>query len=180
MSPLLFILVVDVLAKIIGKGTELGFIQRVRDFPIAYGIGCLQYAYDTLLVVPADHRSILNLKVFMHGFQLLSGLQINLAKSGLYRLGNSSDHQIAMATSIFQCDERRNPLMYLGIPLRHKSPTHDDWMPLIGRIDKRLGGWKGNCLSGGGRLVLVTRFLTSMPLHFISFFTMYMWVMEDR
>lgn len=52
LSPLPFILRVDVLAKILQRATHAGFIQRVRNFDTTPNFSCLQYADDTLLIAP--------------------------------------------------------------------------------------------------------------------------------
>ena len=40
---------------------------------------------------------------------------------------------------------------------------------MLAEIDKRLAGWKGNTLCGGGRLILVNVVLSSMPLYMMTF-----------
>lgn len=49
LSPYLFILGVDVFAKILSKGINNGFINRVGNFPPEFSIPCQQYADDTFL-----------------------------------------------------------------------------------------------------------------------------------
>ncbi|KAK1285493.1 hypothetical protein QJS10_CPB20g00703 [Acorus calamus] len=45
-----------------------------------------------------------------------------------------------------------------------------EWEPLVERFRRRLTGWKGQCLSYGGRVTLIHAVLSSLPLFFLSVF----------
>lgn len=70
---------------------------------------------------------------------------------------------------IVNCHKGSFPLVCLGIPRRLTKLLHDDWQPLLDKIDRRLGGWKGSRLSRGGKFILVNSVLTPMPFYLISF-----------
>ena len=59
----------------------------------------------------------------------------------------------------------------LGMPLgaSHKSPTI--WNPILKKIECKLVGWKKLYLSKGGRLTLLKSMLFSLPIYFLSLFT---------
>lgn len=58
LSPFLLVIGIDVLARILNRAVNNGFIQRVGGFPNNVHISCLQYADDTLLLAPTDTRSL--------------------------------------------------------------------------------------------------------------------------
>lgn len=65
LSPFLFVLGIDFLARDMHKAVDNGFIQRVGNFPIDTHFSCLQYADDTLLLSPTDERSLRNIKTLL-------------------------------------------------------------------------------------------------------------------
>ena len=70
-----------------GKG-HMG--RECRDGIICYKcskIPCLQYANNTIILLPPDFTSIKRVKILIYTFELLSGLSINFQKSSIYLLG---------------------------------------------------------------------------------------------
>ena len=45
------------------------------------------------------------------------------------------------------------------------------WDPVVERFRKKLAGWKSKLLSRGGRLTLLKSSLWSLPIYFMSLFT---------
>jgi hypothetical protein len=141
-----------------------GFIHRPidtydPDFPI------IQYADDTLLIVPADRVQLLALKEVLHKFSLSTGLKINYSKSQMVPI-NIPDDLISELASDFGCQIGSMPFTYLGLPLGTTKPHIIDLMPLACRLERRLAS--SSCfLSQGARLQLINSALASMPLHFL-------------
>ena len=83
LSPLLFVLAADLLQSIVNKAWLMGVLTHPisnnfgGDFPI------LQYADDTLLVLPGNARTLFNLKGLLRSFSDSCGLHVNLSKSFL-------------------------------------------------------------------------------------------------
>jgi hypothetical protein len=71
LSPVLFDLVVDVLAILINRASEL----------VEGGVVMLQYADDTIFLSEDDTESAINLKVILIIFGHMSSLKINFLKS---------------------------------------------------------------------------------------------------
>lgn len=77
LSPLLFVLVADLLQSALNKSLTDGDIQRpitpgtILDFPV------IQYADDTLIIMPANPDQLTKLKDILHQFQQSTGLKVN-------------------------------------------------------------------------------------------------------
>lgn len=77
LSPLLFVLVADLLQSVINKAKSQGLLKLpiplgyTSDFPI------IQYADDTLLVMEACSRQLVTLKALLHTFGESTGLKVN-------------------------------------------------------------------------------------------------------
>jgi hypothetical protein len=91
LSPLLFVLVADFLQTIVNKAMRDGFLTRplpltsLLDFPI------IQYADDTLLILPADEVQLLFLKDLLIDFGNATRLRVNYDKSNLIPINISED-----------------------------------------------------------------------------------------
>nr|CAD1830240.1 unnamed protein product [Ananas comosus var. bracteatus] len=152
LSPLLFILCVDVLFRMFQRATSSDLLQDP-------GIGevrvqALQFADDLLIFLDGSPRAAAATKLILDDFAACSGLRINYDKSSLTPI-NLSEAQATSLASSFGCTVKAFPICYLGLPLSPTRLTRSDYMPLIEKIDNRLAGWKGLNLSRGGRLVLL-------------------------
>ncbi|KAM7513904.1 hypothetical protein LguiA_003487 [Lonicera macranthoides] len=68
------------------------------------------------------------------------------------------------------CEIENWPLKYLGLPLGGNPNSLEFWNPVLEKVKKKLDGWKGGCLSRGGRLILIESVLASLPTYFLSIF----------
>jgi hypothetical protein len=91
LSPLLFVLASDLLQSIINKAWLMGVLTHPildnfgADFPI------LQYADDTLLVLPDNARTLFNLKGLLRTFYDSCGLHVNFSKSFLVPINMTNE-----------------------------------------------------------------------------------------
>jgi hypothetical protein len=130
-----------------------------KEFPI------LQYADDTLLVLPADIDQVMALKKMLNEFASSTGLRLNFHKSSMVSI-NVSDDVMNSLSSAFGCQVAAMPFTYLGFPLDTARPHMQDLMPLVFRMDRRLTSIS-HFLSQGARLQLVDSALASMPIYFL-------------
>jgi hypothetical protein len=129
------------------------------DFPI------VQYADDTLLIMPADETQILAMKEVLHKFSVFTGLKINFAKSSMVPINVPQDLFEVLADS-FGCQIGRMPFTYLGLCLGTTRRTISDLSPLVCRLERKLTAIS-SFLSQGARLQLIDSALALMPLHFL-------------
>jgi hypothetical protein len=129
------------------------------DFPI------VQYADDTLLILPTDLDHVLALKEVLHKFSLSTGLKVNYAKSSMVPV-NVDDHTLNTLASAFGCQKAALPFTYLGLPLGTSKPKIQDLTPIVTRLERKLTSI--SCfLSQGARLQLVDSALSSMSTFFL-------------
>ena len=93
MSPILFNIVVDMLAILIARAKEVGKIEGVIPHLVQDGLSILQYADDTVIFLGHDVDKALNLKLILSTFEQLSGLKINFHKSEIFCFGRAKEHQ---------------------------------------------------------------------------------------
>ena len=168
LSPILFNIVVDMLAILIERAKENQQFKGVVPHLIDDGLSILQYADDTILFMEHNLEQAKNLKLLLCAFEQLSGLKINFHKSELFCFGEAQAVQMEYE-QIFGCSQGMFPFRYLGIPMHYRRLQNSDWKRVDERFQKRLSGWKGRLLSAGGKLVLINSVLSSLPLFMFSF-----------
>ncbi|KAJ0078798.1 hypothetical protein Patl1_23313 [Pistacia atlantica] len=62
------------------------------------------------------------------------------------------------------------PVSYLGVPLITSRLYHNDCIPLIEKVEKRVSSWKKKALSYASRLQLVISVLSSKQVYWASIF----------
>lgn len=87
LSPYLFVLVADVLTKMINLGKGQDIISGLGGFENV--IVSLQYADDTILFSTTDYEKLRNLKLLLYLFEKVSGLKINICKYEAIWMGGS-------------------------------------------------------------------------------------------
>lgn len=90
----------------------------------------------TLLFLEADFKNIEALKWIFIGFENLSDMKINYAKSELIPLSISPKLGSQLASNL-GCKVGSLPINYLGVPLHWKNLTSDQWNFLIDKIENK-------------------------------------------
>lgn len=105
-------------------------VQRAEDNLLIEGLGendnnkvvILQYADDTIFLLPDNETYAKNLKYILCLFEQLSGLKINFNKSEVFCIGEAAD-KAEVFSQIFTCSVGVLPMKYLGIPIDQKRIT---------------------------------------------------------
>ena len=173
LSPLLFLLVMEVLSKMLEAASSVGLIFGFEVGRSGSGLSSIKvsnllFADDTIVFCDNDCEQIVNLRCILIWFQAVSGLRVNLAKSAILPVGQVDN--ILHLTGLLGCKIDSFPTSYLGLPLGAKFKENAIWDPVISRVEKRLSGWKSSYLSKGGRLTLIKSVLSNIPTYFLSLF----------
>ena len=172
LSPLLFLLVMEVLSRLLKRTENGGFLcgfqvgsHRQRGVHISQ----LLFANDTILLCDAFREQLLYIRMVLIFLEAITGLKINVGKSEIVPIGDVGNLN-ALAHTLC-CKVGTMPMRYLGIPLGAHYKDASIWNPIIEKMEKRLFGWKRLYLSKGGRLTLLKSTLSSLPTYFLSLFT---------
>jgi hypothetical protein len=159
LSPYLFLLVADVLQKMIQQ-------DGVLEHPLVDGAPpvVLQYADDMLVIFRASAATAARLKDILDSFARATGLVINFHKSTLVPL-HAEDATIALVHDALGCALETFPQNYLSLLLSCDKLNLAAFAPLIAKADRYLSGWHAVLLSAGGRLVLINAVLDALPTY---------------
>lgn len=111
--PFLFIMVSEVLIRMISRA-EMGFISGFKVGSGEVSISHLQFADDTIIFCETDVRQVR----FLRCFEAVLSLQINMAKSEIYSIGENCD--IENLAWLLGCKIGSLSASYLGLPLGGK------------------------------------------------------------
>ncbi|CAN6679920.1 unnamed protein product [Malus baccata var. baccata] len=170
LSPYLFILVGEVLSRMIQGEVDHGRLVGVRmDFsgPI---ISHLFFADDTLIFLRADEQNCRLLRDLLENYCNASGQQVNLLKSSVFFGANVPASLSVQLGSILGMAVVDNPGTYLGVPAIWGRSKKRGLSYVKGRILEKLQGWKQNSLSRAGKEVLIKAVVQAIPTYPMSIF----------
>lgn len=165
LSPLLFVLAADYLQALINKAKDMNLLklpiplQSSRDFPV------IQYADDTLIVLEGDANQLFFLKSLLQNFSESTGLRVNYNKSMMLPV-NISEAKLQHLARTFGCSTGSFPFTYLGLPMGLTKPKVQDFLPLVNKCERRLGGIS-SMLNQAGRLQITNAVLTALPTYYM-------------
>jgi len=164
LSPMLFILVMDVLCYLVKKASEEGLLEPLARRNLQNRISL--YADDVVIFLQplsSDIRAILDI---LQLFGEASGLKTNVQKSTVVPIHCLEEHRTLLQTHL-PCQISEFPCKYLGVPLSPHKLTKAQAQPIIEKIADRLPSWKADLLTKAGRSVLVQYVLTSMLIYLV-------------
>jgi len=161
LSPLLFVLAMEVLNSFLKKADALGLLLpldvRVKD-------RVFLYADDVVLFIRPNQQDLILVKAILELFARVSGLKTNIDKCHFSPIQCNLEDTITLLRH-FPGRIDPFPTKYLGIPLSLKKLQKKDLQPLIDKVNDRLPSWKSRLLNKAGRAVLVKSVLTAIPTH---------------
>ena len=100
----------------------------------------LQYADDTIRIGKPMVQNLWTLKSILCGFEMASGLKINVSKSSLIGV-NVGEEFMDMACNFLNCSGGSIPFKYLGLPVGANLRSVVTWEPLVECLGRRLNSW---------------------------------------
>jgi hypothetical protein len=125
LSPILFNIVIDMLAVLIKRTEDEGQISGIIPHLVDDGILFLQYADDTIIFMDHDLDKSQNMKLLLYAFEQVLWMKINFHKSKLFCFGEAQDVADQYA-KMFGCVSGKFPLKYLGILIHFRKLSNVD------------------------------------------------------
>jgi hypothetical protein len=137
LSPLLFVLAVDMLQSIMNSAMHRGLLNLPIPERCGSDFSIVQYGDDTLMVLEACPKQMVDLKALLNTFAESTGLRVNYHKSSIYQI-NVMPERMEHLANTFGCQIGTFPVPYLGLPMGLTKPRVEDFLPLVQRIERRL------------------------------------------
>jgi len=141
LSPMLFILVMDVLGFMIRKATEEGLLQPLARRALQHRISI--YADDVVIFLRPSTDDINITMDILNLFGRASGLKTNMEKSSVLPI-QCQEEDRHLIHSLLPCQLLDFPCKYLGVHLSLHKLTKAQVQPIIDRISDQLPGWKAD------------------------------------
>lgn len=162
LSPLIFILAIDLLQAAVNDAFQMGQLRLLIRTPNS-DYSRVQYADDTILVLPTEVDQILKVKKILQDYASSVGLHINFSKSTLVPINISDDLAKELASAL-QYSLGTMSFTYLGLPMGTTRPFVQDLMPMVTSVERRLSS-ATSLLDYGSKLTLVNSVITSLSVY---------------
>ena len=175
LSPMLFILVMDILCLMVKKASEEALLQPLASRALQQRISL--YADDVVIFL---HPAAEDIGVTLDILQLFgeaSGLQTNVQKSSVLPIHCREEVRAVLLDNL-PCPLSEFPCKYLGVPLSPVKLTKNQIQPMVDKIADRLPSWKADLLTKAGRKILVQSVLTSMTVYLLMALDLPSWALK--
>lgn len=162
-SPYLFILLSELLSRMLLKLESEGKIQGVRFGRTEPALSHLFFADDIMVFCRANAENVEEISKCLDQYCKWTGQKINNEKSGVFFSKNTRGATKAMVKHVFNLKELPNDTKYLGNPLFLGGSKLNSFEDLRTRVESKIMGWKSKLLSRAGRAVLVKSVISSIP-----------------
>jgi len=177
LSPMLFILVMDVLGHMVSLAARDGLLQLLSSRSLQHRISL--YADDVVLFLRPKINDIEITMDILDLFGDASGLKTNVQKSSAYPI-QCGEEEIQVIQHALPCEVSEFPCRYLGLPLSLKKLTKAQTRCIIVRIADQLPGWKADLLSRAGRAIQVQYVMTAMLIYLIMAVDLPQWATKGN
>jgi len=139
LSPMLFILVMEVLNSLIRHAANIQLLQPLAVQPGTHRASF--YANDAVLFLRPSAGDLQVVKEILDFFGHSSGLRTNLTKSSVSPICCSPE-DLALTAETLSCEIKDFPVKYLGLPLCLRKPSKEIFLSLVDKVADKLPGWK--------------------------------------
>ncbi|XP_059295494.1 uncharacterized protein LOC132048826 [Lycium ferocissimum] len=168
LSPALFILTAEVLSISLNTLFDNSMFRGYGMPKWSAKLNHLSYADDTIIFASAKKESLqMNMGV-LHAYEKGSGQKINTDKSAFYIHAKVATELSQDVHQISGFHRGEFPFTYLGCPIFHARRQKLFYKDMLKKVRDKLQAWKGKLLSFGGKVVLITSVLQSIPIYLLS------------
>lgn len=147
LSPYLFLMVNDILSRMLGLASETNKLQGVRISPHGPSISHIFFADDTLIFLKADNSNCHVLGRIIKDYCAASGQAVNLQKSCVFFSANTPAVVSEKLGNILGVPIVTNPGTYLGVPAIWGRSKSCGLAYVKGRMMGKIQSWKQCTLS---------------------------------
>ncbi|XP_019244346.1 PREDICTED: uncharacterized protein LOC109224216 [Nicotiana attenuata] len=115
-----------------------------------------------------DETSLQLIMQVLSTYEAASGQLINKAKSAAYMHHLTNETVFSKVERVSGIRRQEFPFTYLGYPIFYARRKMEYYNGLINKVLDKLQSWKGKMLSIGGKAVLISHVIQSMPIHLLS------------
>jgi hypothetical protein len=161
LSPMLFILVMDVLGWLISKAELENLLQPLSSRPLQHRVSL--YADDVIMFLHPKESNIQIVLKILEIFGESLGLKTNIQKSNVYPI--RCGEEVVTLQELLPCEISSFHCKYLGLPLSLSKLSRNQTQSIIDKIADQLPGWKADLMTRARRKVQVQYVMTGMVIY---------------
>lgn len=162
MSPMLFIIAMDILHRLFLKALADGMLRRMRPSEVKFQ--CSFYADYVILFIQPTTQEARAVKETLSIFGAASGLHTNLTKCSITPIYGGEEN-IDEIVNILGCQVQPFPIKYLGLPLSTKPIPKANIQSLVEQVARKMPPCHGSLMAKSGRLVWIKSVLRAVPIY---------------
>jgi hypothetical protein len=167
-SPYLFLLAAEGLTGLLKSRNQSSVLNGIKVAPLAPMVSHLLFADDSLLFFRANRENSLVIKEVLDTYCRASGQQINMEKSSIHFAKGVRQQNHDEIKSLLEVYNEALSEKYLGMSSDVGSATTGAFKYLKDRVWSRIEGWLEQCLSVGGKEVLIKSVAQAIPTYSMS------------
>lgn len=150
LSPLLFIIAMDILHRLFLKALSDGVLKRMQPAGVKYQ--CSFYADDVIMFIRPTVQEAMAVKEILSIFATASGLQTNLTKCSITPIygGEGTLDQII---EILGCQVQPFLIKYLGLPLSTRPIPKTCYQAVVEQVARKMPPCHGALMARSSRLI---------------------------
>lgn len=172
-SSFLFIMWSEVLSRLMLQEECNGRIQGVKLSCMCLSISHLQFADDIILFAQANVGEATQIREFFDRYCLQSRQLVNVAKSSLFFIWNSSTTTQESVSFILQYRVAPTKACYLGLPLNYDLNKRSWFKEIKDQICSKFQGRRTKLQSQAGQLTLLRSVATTLSSYTMSIFSIF-------
>ncbi|XP_021857652.1 uncharacterized protein [Spinacia oleracea] len=169
-SPYIFILVMEMLSKMMVCLEKEGHITGIKIARGSPSISHLLFADDSLFCFKADNYSCLKIRETIDLFCSISGEAINFEKSSVIFSPNTPGPLKNVLKGILGTPSADSLGKYLGCNVEVDGRSSQAYQPLIEKVQRKITSWKYMHLSHAGRIILINSILAALCTNILAVF----------
>ncbi|WOL04220.1 hypothetical protein Cni_G12941 [Canna indica] len=166
LSPYLFIILQELLSKIINEYVEKGKIKPFKHKNLM--VSHLLFADDIFIITKGSKSSCRFLLEALNMYCDLTNQRINRNKSELFFLKDCPSNLKSSICSLFRIHEGNLPVKYLGTMIDSKKLPVKSQEIVFDKVQSRLDNWASNNVSQARKVTLLNSVANSIPIHSLA------------
>ncbi|KAG5523350.1 hypothetical protein RHGRI_035240 [Rhododendron griersonianum] len=170
LSPYLFLLVKDVLSKLIQAGIDGEDLAGMRINRNCPTLSHIFFADDAILFLKAELKECCVIKGVLEEYGKASGQLINFEKSGVFFSSNMNDFDKQLCCDFLGVNLLKGDSKYLGLPSFWGRSKAEAYTFLVEKAMGKMQGWKNKLISLGGKETLIKSVVQGIPTYAMACF----------
>ncbi|WVZ70124.1 LOW QUALITY PROTEIN: hypothetical protein U9M48_018818 [Paspalum notatum var. saurae] len=162
LSPMLFIIIMDVLNALINRASDSGLLQPILTSGPTQRVSL--YVYDVVLFLRPCTEDLVLTKEILEVFGDALGLVTNISECTMTPI-HCLEQDISDVQASLGCKVQDFPCRYLGLPLSVKKLPKAEFYAIVDKIVDMLLGWKATMLHPAGGMTLVQSVLMAIRIY---------------